>query len=390
MPTIIIENSTIDYLDSDLVEVQRCDFAKIGSVKRTDEGYLQGSAAIARVGVMTYLKSDGTTFREYVPAETLFNEDSMATMKLKPITNKHPDEVLIDACSVKRRKVGSVGETIKRDGDHLVVSLVITDDDAVGSVQDGRQELSPGYRSRVLMQSGEYNGERYDGIQISRKYNHLAICDAARGGKTLRLNLDSIELDKVDGFEVKTEKKEKTMKITIRGVDYDAPAEVVNFANEQSTKVDSLTTDLKSANSEKEKLQGRIDSAEAKVVELQKVDSKDAINKGVKERIELILIAKDKLGEEVKVDDLSNLDIKKAVVKKVLPDLKLDGKSDERVEACFEAAIEFTKGDAMADQRRQSGHKQVATKEEPEGEKARSDSEKAILGAHLNIDKMYL
>ena len=207
MPTITVENNTIDYLDSDLIEVQRCDFAKIGSVKRTDEGYLQGSAAIARVGVMTYIRADGTTFREYVPAETLFNQDSMDSMKLKPITNKHPDEVLLDACSVKRRKVGSVGEIIKRDGDHLVVSLVITDDDAVGAVQDGRQELSPGYRSRVLMQAGEYNGEKYDGIQISRKYNHLAICDAARGGKTLRLNLDSVELDKVDGFEVKTVKK---------------------------------------------------------------------------------------------------------------------------------------------------------------------------------------
>lgn len=389
MPTIIIENSAIDYLDSDLIEVQRCDFAKIGSVQRTDEGYLQGSAAVARVGVMTYLKADGTTFREYVPAETLFNEDSMATMKLKPITNKHPDEVLLDACSVKRRKVGSVGETIKRDGDHLVVSLIITDDDAVGSVESGRQELSPGYKSRVLMQAGEFNGERYDGIQISRKYNHLAICDAARGGKTLRLNLDSIELDKVDGFEVKTEKKEKTMKITIRGVDYDAPAEVVNFANEQSTKVDSLTTDLKSANSEKEKLQGKVDSSEAKIIELQKVDSEEAINKGVEEKLGLIVVAKEILGDEVDAKK-PILEIKKAVVKKLLPSLSLDGKSNDRIESYFESAIEFTKGDAMADQRRQSGHKQVATKEEPEGEKARSDSEKAILEAHLNIDKKYL
>ena len=390
MPTITVENNTIDYLDSDLIEVQRCDFAKIGSVKRTDEGYLQGSAAIARVGVMTYIRADGTTFREYVPAETLFNQDSMDSMKLKPITNKHPDEVLLDACSVKRRKVGSVGETIKRDGDHLVVSLVITDDDAVGAVQDGRQELSPGYRSRVLMQAGEYNGEKYDGIQISRKYNHLAICDAARDGKTLRLNLDSVELDKVDGFEVKTVKKEKTMKITIRGVDYDAPAEVVNFVNEQSTNIDSLTNDLKAVKSEKETLQGKVDSAEAKIVELQKVDSKEVINKGVKERIELVLVAKDKLGEDVKVDELSNIDIKKAIVKKVQPNLNLDGKSEEYVLACFESALEFTKGDAMADQRKKSGQRQVSEPEVPEGEKARVDSEKAILGAHLNIDKKYL
>jgi hypothetical protein len=381
MPSIVIENNTIDYLDSDLIDVERCDFAKIGSVVRTDEGYLQGTAAIARVGVMSYVRADGTVFREFVPPETLFNEDSMSTLKLKPVTNKHPDEVLLDACSVKRRKVGSVGETIKKDGDHLVVSLVITDDDAVKAVQDGRQELSPGYKSRVLVQSGEYNGMKYDGIQISRKYNHLAICDAARGGKTLRLNLDSVDFNTVDGFEV-TEKKEKTMKISIRGVEYDAPAEVVNAHNELSTKCDSLT-------SENEKLKGRVDSVEAKIVELQKVDNKEAINKGVKERVELLLIAKDHLGDEVKTDEMSNLDIKKAVVKKLLPALNLDGKSDERIEASYEAALEGAKADAMADQRKASGQKQTAKPELPEAEKARQDSEKEIVNRHLNIDKKY-
>jgi uncharacterized protein len=389
MPQIIIENTTIDYKESELVDVERCDFAKIGSVVRTDEGYLQGSAPIAKVGVMTYVRADGSTFREFVPAETLFNEDSMATMRLKPITNKHPDEVLLDACSVKRRKVGSVGENIKRDGDHLVVSLVITDDDAVKAVEDGRQELSPGYRSRVLIQAGEYDGQKYDGIQISRKYNHLAICDSARGGKTLRLNLDSIELDKVDGFEV-TGKKEKTMEIIVRGVKYDAPAEVVVFANEQSAKVDSLTNDLNAAKSEKEKLQGRLDSTEAKVVELQKIDNKEVINKGVKDRIDLILVAKEHLGEDAKIDEMSNLDIKKAVVKKVLPKLDLEGKTDERIEASFEAAVEFARGDAMADQRGKAGQPHVADKRLPESEKARLDSEAALKQKHLNLDKKYV
>ena len=41
-----------------------------------------------------------------------------------------------------------------------------------------------GYKVDLLLQSGTTdNGERYDAVQLRRRYNHLAICDRARGGQ---------------------------------------------------------------------------------------------------------------------------------------------------------------------------------------------------------------
>jgi hypothetical protein len=187
---------------SEVIEVNRVDFMNrpIGKVRKTDEGYLQGDAAIAKVGILTYAKTDGGYVNELVTDETLFEIDSMKSLQMKPITNAHPKETVLDSKTVKRRKVGFTGETVKQDEDFLTSSVLITDDDAIQSVTGGRQELSPGYTCKLLLQPGVFQGIKYDAIQLERRYNHVALCDKARGGKDLRLNLDNVE--RCDGFEI--------------------------------------------------------------------------------------------------------------------------------------------------------------------------------------------
>ena len=187
---------------SEVVEVNRVDFMSrpIGQVRKTDEGYLQGDAAIAKVGILTYAKTDGSYVNELVTDDTLFEIDSMKSLQMNPITNAHPKETVLDSKTVKRRKVGFTGETVKQDEDFLTSSVLITDDDAIQSVTEGRQELSPGYACKLLLQPGVFQGTKYDAIQLERRYNHVALCDKARGGKDLRLNLDSVE--RCDGFEI--------------------------------------------------------------------------------------------------------------------------------------------------------------------------------------------
>lgn len=183
--------------------VYRVDFSgrKVGSVKRTSEGYLTGEFPVAKVGVLTYVLSDGTTRKEFVPPETLFNPDSMASLKMKPITDLHPPEAILDSKTVKRHKIGFTGETTIRDKDMFVISGTVTDADSITHVDGGRRELSPGYICELEMTPGTFQGTRYDAIQTKRIYNHLALCDRARGGSDLRLNLDSLE--NIDGVEVR-------------------------------------------------------------------------------------------------------------------------------------------------------------------------------------------
>lgn len=188
------------------ITISRVDFSgeKLGKVTRTDEGYLTGEIPVAKVGVLTYVLKDGSIRKELVTEDTLFNQDSMSTLKMKPITDQHPPERLLNSRTVKRRKVGFTGENIKRDGNFLVVPATITDSDAIDSVENGRQELSPGYEVTLIMESGVHDGENYDAIQISRRYNHVAICDQARGGSDLRIALDDKKYSEVhiDGFDV--------------------------------------------------------------------------------------------------------------------------------------------------------------------------------------------
>jgi hypothetical protein len=184
--------------EAETLLVERCDFrGRIGSIKRTDEGYLRGDAAVAKVGILTYFLPDGGTRKELVPAATLFHATSMDSLKLKPLTNTHPIQ-LVTSRTAGRKKVGLTGETVSKDGEHLKTSLIVTDAEAITSIEGGRQELSPGYRAEVLMRPGTWNGENYDGIQVRRTYNHVALCDRARGGKDLRINIDSAQ--HADGF----------------------------------------------------------------------------------------------------------------------------------------------------------------------------------------------
>lgn len=395
----------LDYQESQVVQVERCDFtSKIGSVKRTDEGYLRGEAPVAKVGIMKYVMSDGSIISELVPAETLFNEDSMKSLELKPITNAHPKEILLDRQTVKRRKVGSTGELVKKDADYLVTSLIITDDDGVSAVEDGRQELSPGYICSLLMQPGTFEGVKYDAIQIERRYNHVAICDKARGGSDIRLNLDNVDVAKIDGFDLKpstnNNKKEKVMpQINLKGINYDAAQEVINYVQELQSQLDSIETKRAALESEKTLAQQSLDSISAErdtfkeeIETLKKQDNSEDIHKAVKARLSLLKVANATLDEETvkNVDEMSDSDIRKAVILAKQPNAQLDGKSEDYLTARFDSVVESIDfdADAIVSQRRDATFRRDG-KSTDTVEKAKQDSEEKIKTAYQNLPDQY-
>lgn len=411
MPEFIVKNNedkdtVIRYDEADVCQVQRCDYAagKVGKMSRTDEGYLKGSAAVAKVGVLQYIQPDGTIRRELVPAETLFNKDSMDTLKLQPVTDRHPPEVLLDKRTVKRRKVGSTGEVIREDNSFLVTSLVITDEDSIEEVLSGREQLSPGYKVDLVMQSGVFNGERYDAVQINRKYNHVAICDRARGGADLKINLDHVtDLERVDGYDIKmdsgsnilqkVEKEQSMPKFNINGIDYDAAQEVINHITSLQAKNDELSATVETVKNEGTKLQAKLDSAEEKITSLEKQDSTEEINAAVKARLDLIKIANLALDEEElkKIDSMSNEELQRAVILKKQPNAKLDEKDSIYVQARFDSVVEGLEFDpsAAANNRVKSGRRFDGEQKDDIVEKARKDSEERILNGWSNIPDQY-
>jgi len=395
----------VEYNDTNTIVVDRCDFVvRKGSMKRSDEGYLKGDAAIAKVGILSYLLPNGTIRKELVPSETLFNKDSMATLVLQPITDRHPAEVLLNKTTVKRRKVGMTGENNRRDEDYLVTSLAITDEDAIVNVETGRQQLSPGYKCSLVLQEGIYKGERFDAVQIGRKYNHVAICDRARGGSDLKLNLDSVDVEHLDGFEYKEDGgmdcinkgKELSMpKFKIGGIDYEAAQEVINHITSLDANIDSLKKEVKTANDSVTAAQAKLDEATEKVDSLEKRDIQKEISDGVAGRLSLLKVANDVLEKDIKedkikIDDMSDLDVRKAVILNRSPNAKLDDKDEVYINARFDAVVEGLDfdPDAASNNRKKSGNRMDNDTTDPV-DKAKNDSEERITKAYENIPDQY-
>jgi hypothetical protein len=348
-----------------MTTVFRCDRLPLGSVTRTDEGFIVANAPIAKIGVMSYALADGTTRRELVDQETLTNVDSNESLKLKPVTNTHPREIIVNKRNSKFRTVGSVGETINFKNDALFAKFTINNQDAITDVENGRKQLSPGYKVDIVMEPGVFEGQRYDAVQRNRRYNHLAVVDSARGGSELKLNIDHCDSD--DGIQFINNNKESIRMGTFRidGIEYDAAPEVVNHISKLSAKIDGLNDDIKTAEANASKHEAKADSLSEEVEELKKVDSQDKVRAAVKERLGLEKVASRVLKED-SFDALTNVELMKKVIVSKYPDSekKLDGKDEVYVSARFDAITETLDKDAFAKQKKIVNNQDGGIKEE--------------------------
>jgi len=316
-----------DHFDTaEIQTVEHWDLLKIakGQMQRTDEGFLQGDAPIAQVGVMSYLMHDGTILKELVGAEALFDQKSMDSLKMKPVTNRHPVEGRVNVDNANIRQVGSTGESIKKDGNFLMAHLVITDQKALDDIEEGRQELSPGYTVQLVIAPGVFNGENFDAIQTNRTYNHLAVVDSARGGADIRLKLDDAGCTgygEIKEDSTKLKPGENTMpKIRLDSIDYEAAQEVINHVAKIKTEADESEKALKVKTDELEKITAERDTTKEELEKLKKVDHAKEIQDAVKARVGLERLAEVVLDDIDKLDEKDNRQIKVDIISKKLPE----------------------------------------------------------------------
>jgi hypothetical protein len=184
--------------------VQRYDAAPLPSASLTPEGYLFAPATrVARVGVLEYVRTDGTKQSELRLPEELGDPASLASMHLKPLTREHPREGMVNALSWRDRAVGVVS-TPRLEGDFAAADVMVTDGLAVEEVRRGdRSEVSLGYLARlepvpggVWRQDGHpLDGTPCDFVQRAVRYNHLALVKAGRANegtedRPVRIRLD--------------------------------------------------------------------------------------------------------------------------------------------------------------------------------------------------------
>lgn len=375
---------------------QRFDSIPLSDTYFTPEGYLIDNPILTRVGIFEYHNPDGTIRRELRLPEEVFAAESLASYKGKPVILTH-EAGLVDVDNVQQEHIGTILSEGMQDGDNVRAQIVIHDAE---SLDYGLRELSLGYTQTPDETPGVWNGQPYDAIQRNIQINHLALVEKARAGEQARLNIDGEEQG---GNQMSKARKDGlTPEEIARLVEEYKQRQAQRMENtnptaDEGTNPDEQTTDEDEADPVKEvkdrrdrrdasgdcetmdeasgviaqqdediqklldfiaQLQAKIDFDEASAEEEAKTDSEgetaeanadeeepqenplnmDSIDAYVNQKIELI-----RLGDKLNLDGIETMkpmDAKKAIITKVHPNIRLDGKDTAYINAMFDIAKE--------------------------------------------------
>lgn len=313
--------------------------------EKTPQGFLKVPAHLTRAGVFVYVNDDGSERREWRPSSEVLKADSLATLISAPVTDEHPREP-VTAANRHKYDRGNVGDNIVRDGGKVAATLYVKDGRLISAIERGdKREVSCGYTCDVEMTAGVVPegepdaGQRYDAVQRSISYNHVAAVPRGRAGSAVRMHLDSAGNQVTPRIDAE-EQSNMSEKIRVEKVD---GVEYILDSDEHKAAV-KYRADLAAAKAETDKVQGKLDAASEKVKELEsklaEANDPKRLDAFAAARVELIESARRVLGAEFKADGKTDAQIKREVVAKAYPEAKLDGKSEDYIAGRFESAIE--------------------------------------------------
>lgn len=319
--------------------------------EETPEGYLVVPATLARVGVLEYHNPDGSIRRELRSEGSVFGD--MDRLGMVPVTALHPrhntgEPIAATAANYRAVTVGHVlGGSQKRDGDYLRAKLVIQDAATVAAIKRRElPEVSMGYIPTREERPGNHNGEDYDVVQTAATYNHVALVPTGRAGPNVRLHIDSAGGDAFlerwqTGNHTGLTSHGEAMKFQIiNGKSYEVgtpehqQALEADAARRAEFEADARRKDeqIATLTKERDELQGERDALKLEVDSLKSVDH----NALVRERATILADAQ-AAGVTV-TDDMDNAAVRRAIVEKRRPDLKIAADaSDEYVSGILRA-----------------------------------------------------
>lgn len=377
-----------------LKNVARFDKSQLRGAEKTAQGFLKVPAAITKVGVLSYRRGDGKMVRELRLPEEVFKPESIDTLRGVPFTNLHP-KALLTPETVKPYIAGHVHDDVAPEEDtYLVGSITVMDAATINDIEAGTTEVSAGYKCDLEEAPGVWNGEAYDFIQRNIRYNHVSLVPAGRAGSEVAIRMDSLDAiqDEIKG-DIPMEK------ITINGVEYECSPElkaaIEKQMSESQANMDALQAkcdgmvpaeEKKDAEVKMDQAVARADAAEAKVKKLEKegaarMDANE-FKSAVNNRVKLVRVATDVLHmDSAEIDKLSDKEIKVKIVESHT-EVKMDGKSDEYVNASFDIAMkDIEETQSRVSETKKTFHERLDGKDsEADSDAARERQRKRTLG----------
>ncbi|MGE7988945.1 DUF2213 domain-containing protein [Lysinibacillus fusiformis] len=321
------------------MKLQRYDTSYIKDYMETPEGYLTVNVPITRPGVFPYQRQDGTVQMEAKLPEDIFSDRTIYSARSKPVTDGHPNEpVTIDNYQTYAKGMSHTDSRV--EDFKLYISLTVTDKALIGKIHEGYNEISIGFLSDVVAESGTYNGDQYEYVQRNVEINHIAIVEKGRAGPevAIRSDSDAWQIDEKEGGN------SEMAKIKIEGTEYEVDPAVKSYIDALKAKEETAKVKGDSADA----LQGRLDALDvtlkAKDQEIatlkEKSISADELDKKVEKRVVLINASQPILGDSFDFTGKTEREIKEAVISTAKAEFKGDGKSDDYINAFFDATVE--------------------------------------------------
>ncbi len=380
-----------------LHRVRRLDSIRLDENDRTyftEEGYLVDHPILTSVGIFEYKNKDGSIRRELRLPQYVFDEKSLKSYRGKPIIITHAAGK-VDKDNVDREQIGTILSDGYQDGEDVRAEIIIHNTDLMK--KSGLKELSLGYNLDLIEQPGTWNGEPYDAIQTNIVINHLALVSSARAGDQARLNIDgsdepelkggkiNMATQNTDSIDMTPEELMEAIKAykathggegkatppaepTVTAKDDDDPVTdpvptppVAQPPVQQEEKKDGdtqavLDTAVKALEAVVNALKGCAGTTTADgectdpVPEVTPAgenkdgsgDQSQSMNADSADELFRQRLSICRVGDKLRMDGLeekSILDAKKAIIAKVLPDMRLDGKNTAYIDAAYDLAV---------------------------------------------------
>lgn len=334
-------------------------------------------ASITKSGVLPYRDSSGNEWREWRPPEEVFAEDSLATLRGAPVTDLHPSG-LVTPQTWRDVTVGHVGDDVTRDGIYVAASVLVQDASEIARVEAGeRKEISAGYSCAVEDTPGiTPEGEPYDRVQRRIRYNHAALGPSGwgRAGADVSLRIDSAVEVVRDGAvaaraddnatagtssaaEETQRMKKKTLKVRGREIEIrvdaeDGMTEAQGAVTELEKKADADANELAAVKAGLIDMVQKIAALEAKLAASASADASEpneaadeaaipeaVLDAAIEKRTTLIESARKVLGADADLKGKRPAEIKRAVITKQMPSVKLDSLTADTINGMFDAIV---------------------------------------------------
>tara|TARA_R110000744_G_scaffold208461_11_gene327187 strand:+ start:4528 stop:5673 length:1146 start_codon:yes stop_codon:yes gene_type:complete len=321
----------------------------------TDAGQMIVPCKFARTGSQLYTakqlglvdRDDNEVITVWREAADVFDADSMESFRSSPVTIGHPldedgNKLSVSAKNAKELQVGMLEGMPVQDEDTLGGTLVLTDQAAIETLEDGTQELSVGYICDIEDVDGKY-------FQRNIRANHIAIVAKGRAGSSCRISDEALEVqDAAQAIEDAEAIKVAGAKLAAK-LATDEADKAAKLIADEAAEVEAAKLIADEATKLTDELAVQVKLVDELVIELESVkvelaDAKLAANQSVTDRCAAIENAR-LISDFRDLGDKTIEQIERMVVEDQMPEKSLDGKSDVFISAMFEILVDASQGE---------------------------------------------